>query len=343
MSDKIGKIDLDTFTSFLLPRLGKKDDSVIVPPTTGIDAGVIDIGNDRVLIIAEDPIFAIPHQPLEMFGWYTVHIGASDVAVMGVKPRYMTYSLLMPPETNEEDFHIIVDAIHRAAVELEIAIVGGHTGFYPGFASPTIGGVTVFAIADKHGYITPAGAKAGDDVILTKGPAIETAGILAVIRETELLERYSSLLVEKAKALCLQMTVVKDALLAMESGGVTAMHDATEGGVIGGLFEIASASGAGMEIYEEAFVYPEEVRIVCEAFGIDPLEAIAEGSLLITVGPNHSKVLLHKLSANGIEASVIGKVTRDPKTKTIKRRDGTLVPLAIPTQDPFWPAFFGGL
>ena len=343
MSDKIGKIDLDTFTSFLLPRLGNKDDSVIVPPRTGIDAGVIDIGNDRVLIIAEDPIFAIPNQPLEMFGWYTVHIGASDVAVMGVKPRYMTYSLLMPTETNEEDFHTIVDAIHRAAVELGIAIVGGHTGYYPGFVSPTIGGVTVFAIADKHGYVTPAGAKAGDDVILTKGPAIETAGILAVIRETELLENYPPPLVEKAKALCMQMTVVKDALLAMESGGVTAMHDATEGGVIGGLFEIANASGVGMEIHEEAFVYPEEVRMVCEAFGIDPLAAIAEGSLLITVRPNHSKAILHKLSASGIKASVIGKVADDPRTKTIKRRDGTLVPLAIPTQDPFWPVFFGAL
>jgi len=103
------------------------------------------------------------------------------------------------------------------------------------------------------------------------------------------------------------MTVVKDALLAMESGGVTAMHDATEGGVIAGSFEIANASGVGMEIHEEAFVYPEEVRMVCEAFGIDPLAAIAEGSLLITVRPNHSKAILHKLSASGIKASVIGR------------------------------------
>jgi hydroxymethylpyrimidine/phosphomethylpyrimidine kinase len=95
---KVGKIDLDTFATFLLKRLGKKDASVIVPPLTGVDAGIIDIGNGRVLVIAEDPIFSIPMQPLEMFGWYAVHIGASDVAVMGVKPKYMTYTLLMPPE-----------------------------------------------------------------------------------------------------------------------------------------------------------------------------------------------------------------------------------------------------
>lgn len=340
---KIGKIDLDTFTSFLLPRLGKSDETVIVPPKTGVDAGVIDIGNDRVLIIAEDPIFAVPQQPLEMFGWYTVHIGASDVAVMGVKPRYMTYSLLMPPETKEEDFRTIVDAIHRAALELEIAIVGGHTGYYPGFAAPTIGGVTVFAVADKHGYVTPAGATPGDDVILTKGPAIETAGILSVIKEKQLLERYPPSLVEKAKALCKQMTVVEDALLAMDSGGVTAMHDATEGGVIGGLFEIASASEVGMEIHEATFVYPDEIRMVCEAFEIDPIAAIAEGSLLITVRPNRSNSVVHKLRAAGIDASIVGKVTDDVETRIIERRDGTIAPLEIPRQDPFWPAFFDSL
>jgi len=249
----------------------------------GVDAAVVDIGAGKVLIIAEDPIFSIPKQPLEMFGWYTVHIGASDVAVFGVKPRYMTYTLLMPPDTPDADFHRIVDAIHQTAVELEIAIVGGHTGYYPGFASPTIGGIAVFAVAEKGDYITPAGARPGDSVILTKGPAIETAGILSVLREEELIGRYPAPLVERAKALCRQMTVVEDALTAMAAGRVTAMHDATEGGVIGGLFEIANASGVGMEIDESLFVYPDEVRMVCEAFGLDPVSAIAEGSLLMTV------------------------------------------------------------
>jgi len=340
---KIGKIDFNTFTEFLLKRLGKKDKSVLVPPLTGVDAGVIDIGNDKVLVIAEDPIFSIPKQPLEMFGWYTVHIGASDVAVMGVKPRYMTYTLLMPPETSEEDFRIIVDSIHNTAKELEIAIVGGHTGYYPGFAAPTIGGIAVFAIADKDSYVTPSDAKPGDAVILTKGPAIETAGILSVLREKELLEKYPSSLVEKAKALCEQMTVVKDALAAMEVGGVTAMHDATEGGVVGGLFEIANASDVGMEIDESLFIYPEEVKIVCGAFNIDPVSAIAEGSLLITVRPERSEKVIRRLKEEKINASTIGKVVADSRRKILKRLDGSTVPLAIPHQDPFWPAFFKGL
>jgi hydrogenase maturation factor len=339
---KVGKIDLDTFESYIKARLGAEDPTVVVPPLTGVDAGVVDIGDGKVLIIAEDPIFSVPGQPLEMFGWYTVHIGASDVAVMGVKPRYMTYSLLMPPETPDEDFRRIIDSIHENAKDLDIAIVGGHTGYYPGFASPTIGGITVFSIAPKDGYVTPAGARPGDDVLLTKGPAVEAVGILASL-QPEKMAGSPPELVERAQAMCLQMTVVKDSLVAMDAGGVHAMHDATEGGVRGGLFEIASASGVGMEVDEGEFVYPEEIRATVDAFGFDPIEAIAEGTLLLTVDPASTHAVLSALEREGIAASVVGRCTDDPTVRTIRRLDGTSEDLYIPEQDPFWPLFFEAL
>ncbi len=340
---KVGKIDRRLFSDLLLSRLGAKDSTVIVPPRNGIDAGVVDLGDGRVLIVAEDPIFAVPGQPLGMFGWYTVHIGASDIAVFGVKPRYMTYSLLLPPGTSDGEIREIVDAIHEAAVDLGIAVVGGHTGYYPGFAAPTIGGVTVFAIANRDSYVTPAGARPGNLVILTKGPAIEAAGILAVLRGKELEGRVPSSVLSKAQALTRQMSVVRDALIAMNAGGVTAMHDATEGGVIGGLAEIAEASGVGMVIDESRFVFPDEVRLVCEAFGIDSLSAIAEGSLIITAQPGYSESIIIALGKEGIAASVIGTVDADPEKRIITRRDGKTKNLAVPEQDPFWPVFFEGL
>lgn len=301
---------------------------------------MIDIGYGQVLLVAEDPIFAIPGQPLEMFGWYTVHIGASDIAVMGVRPQFMTYSLLMPLEFSEEDFMTVVDSIHRAARDLDIAIVGGHTGHYPGFAAPTIGGITVFAIAKRQSYVTPAGACPGDSVLLTKGPAIETAGILSVVKEKDLQREYPHHLVKKAQGLVNQMSVVSDALTAMDAGGVTAMHDATEGGVMGGLYEIAEASSVGMEIDEGLFIYPEEVRMVCEYFAMDPVAAIAEGSLLITARPESADGIIGALRHAGIPVSAIGKVTDEPESRWITRRDGRREQLAMPVQDPFWPIFF---
>ena len=340
---KIGKIDDAVFRALVLRRLGKRDRTVLVPPRAGVDAGVVDLGGGRVLVVAEDPIFTMPRLPLETFGWFTVHIGASDVAVMGVRPRYMTYSLLLPPETSAADLGTIVDSIHRAARDLGIAIVGGHTGFYPGFQAPTIGGITVFAVARRSEFVTPAGARPGDEVLLTKGPAIETAGLLAALREEELLASHPAALVASAKGLCFQMSVVEDALTAKAAGGVTAMHDATEGGVMGGLCEIAAASGVGMEVDERLFVYPDEVRMVCEAFGLDPAAAIAEGSLLVTARPGSSGRIIARLGRKGIAASVVGRVVVDRRCRTLKRRDGRVVPLAIPEQDPFWPAFFEGL
>ena len=340
---KIGKIDEAVFRSLIRGKFGRKDPTVLVPPMTGVDAGVVDLGGGKVLVVAEDPIFTMPRLPLEMFGRFTVHIGASDVAVMGVRPRYMTYSLLLPPETGLEDIGTIVDSIHRAALELRIAIVGGHTGFYPGFTAPTIGGITVFAVARKGEYVTPAGARPGDDIILTKGPAIETAGLLAVLREEELLEKYPAALVGRAKALTRSISVVDDALAAMAAGGVTAMHDATEGGVMGGLFEIAAASGVGMEADERLFVYPDEVRMVCEAFGIDPVKTIAEGSLLVTARPGKSAGIVARLKRKRIASSVVGRVVPNRRRRTLVRTDGRAEALAVPDQDPFWPAFFKGL
>ena len=340
---KIGKIDEADFRALIQGKFGRRDPSVLVPPRTGVDAAVVDIGGGRALVVAEDPIFTMPRLSLETFGRFTVHIGASDVAVMGVKPRYMTYTLLLPPETGRAEVGRIVDSIHEAARGLGIAIVGGHTGFYPGFTAPTIGGIAVFGLARKKDVITPAGARPGDAVVLTKGPAIETAALLACLREEELRARHPEALVAKAKALTRSITVVADALTAAASGGVTAMHDATEGGVVGGLYEIAAASGVGMEVDERLFVYPDEVRMVCEAFAIDPVRAIAEGSLLVTVRPGRSADLLARLKRKRIAASVVGRVVADKRRRTLVRRDGRTEPLAIPEQDPFWPAFFEGL
>jgi hydrogenase maturation factor len=255
----------------------------------------------------------------------------------------MTYTLLLPPETGHDDIGRLVEAIHESARELGIAIVGGHTGFYPGFVAPTIGGITVFGLARKGEYVTPAGARPGDKILLTKGPAIETAGLLAVLREEELLARYPAALVERAKGLTRAITVVDDALTAMAAGGVTAMHDATEGGVAGGLYEIAAASGVGMTVDEGLFVYPDEVRMVCEAFAIDPVRAIAEGSLLVTVRPGRSAGVIARLKRKRIAASVVGEVLRDRRRRTLRRADGRVEDLAVPDQDPFWPAFFQGL
>lgn len=336
---KVGKIDLPTFEALLRTRLGRPDPRVLVGPLTGVDAAVLDLGG-QALVIAEDPIFPAAGLPLETFGWFTMHIGASDVAVMGVRPEFATYSLLMPPGTPREDFDCITESIHRAALELDIAIVGGHTGYYPVGTVPIIGGITVMGTGDPAQIVTPAGACPGDAVLLTKGPAIEATGLLAVLYESELRATHGDAITDAALARCREITVVRDALTARAAGPVSAMHDATEGGVLAGLWEIAEASGVGMLVDESLLPWPPEVEALCTLLAIDPLAAIAEGTLLITAAEQLVEPVIAALSAQGIACARIGRVTDDPGTRKITRRDGTVQDLATPAEDPFWPAFF---
>jgi hydrogenase maturation factor len=272
-----------------------------------------------------------------------MHIGASDVAVMGVRPEAATYSLLMPPGTPDKDFVTIVDSIHRAALDLDIAIVGGHTGYYPVVSVPIIGGITVMGVGDPGEIITPAGARPGDAVLMTKGPAIEATGLLALLYEPDLRRAHGDAVTEAALARRHEITVVKDALTACAAGPVTAMHDATEGGVLGGLWEIAEASGVGMEIDAGLMIWPPDVEALCATIGIDPLASIAEGTLLLTVDPGGVRDVLAALSGEGIPCSRIGSVTGAPERRVLRRRDGGVQPLAVPSEDPFWPAFFAGV
>ncbi len=149
----IGKVNDDFFSRAILPHTGAASSQVVVEPGMGVDAAVLKIG-DEYLAIAEDPIFPGPTTSPEELGWLTVHIGASDVAVTGIRPQFMTYSLLLPPGTPEHYVADLVKSISEHARDLGIAIVGGHTGYYGAVTIPTIGGITVWGLGRE--FVTSA-------------------------------------------------------------------------------------------------------------------------------------------------------------------------------------------
>jgi len=335
MIPELGKLDRATFDKLILSRLGKQDSSVLIGPQHGVDAAVIDLPGGDVMVIAEDPTFGMP-VIMPYFGWAIVHICASDVAVLGVKPRYMTICLMFPPGTTEEVVDAVWTQVDQECKKLDIAIIGGHTGIYPGMAFPLNGGCTVMGIGKKS-QITPASnARVGDRVLMTKGPAIEAVGLLAFQAEASLKKKLGNETVEKAKKYLLQMTVVEDALTAAPFAH--AMHDATEGGLLNGIFEIAAASKTGVTIYEDKIVIPDEIAAVCRSFNIDPLISISEGTLVITATPENSGKIIKELQKKNINTWDIGEITKGERLFIKKNGDtAVLEPVLV---DPFWPAFF---
>ena len=339
---RVGKPSSSRLKELLHNHFGAPSPSVLVGPGPGLDAAVLDLSDGRVMAVAEDPIFPAPGLPLDLMGWFTVHIGASDVAVTGVRPRFMTYTLLLPPTCPEKDAQIIVTSISKTAAELGITIVGGHTGWYDAVTIPTVGGVTVWGFADHSAWISPGGARDGDVLLMTKGPAIEAVALLAVLYKERLRPVMTSSALETALARVDQITVVQDALTAFAAGGVHAMHDATEGGVFGGVHEMAAACGVPACVDLDTVMVPEDISAVAATLGFNPWHAISEGTLLAAVAPQSVKAVQDAWNDIGVPSQVLGRFDTS-LPHSMLRRQGRQSALVEPQQDPFWELFFAGL
>jgi len=339
---EIGKVSPEIFDEIILPRLGRGRPEILVGPRHGVDIGVVDLGNGQVMVTTTDPVFVVPPYGWERSGWFAVHILASDAATSGIRPGYITFDLNLPLSMGREEFEALWTAMHRECDRIGMAVISGHTGRYEGCEYPMIGGATVIGIGPRDRYVTPAMARPGDTVIVTKGAAIEATGLFAVTFPERVAERFGARVAREAEQIFWQMSVVEDALAAVEAGvredGVTAMHDATECGVWGGLFEVAQASGVGMTIDRDKIIVQDVVRKVCDLFGIDPYSSISEGTLIVTCRSHKTQEVLRRLADRGIPATAVGEVVdREQGIRVFE--GGVARELAHPRVDPFWAAF----
>lgn len=339
---EVGKISPDIFQQIIKPRLGAVDPRVLVGPQHGVDVGIVDLGGGQVMAISTDPFFIVPDYGWQRAGWFAVNILASDAATSGLRPVYLTVDLNLPRSMTRDELDAMWSAVDGACRELGMAIVTGHTARYDGCNYPMVGGATVISMGARDAYVTPNGARVGDAVIVTKGAAIEATGLFGVTFPGRIAAQLGGDVARAAEGLFYQMTVVKDAMTAVSVGvrerGVTAMHDATECGVWGGLSEIAEASGVGLEIDQAAVPVRPEVRAICDRFGMDPYTAISEGTLLLTCRPAAAGEVLGRLSDAGIEASRIGDVVLAERGVRLVEGGRERV-LEHPRVDPFWEAY----
>ena len=237
---------------------------------------------------------------------------------------------------------VMWDTMHRECRKLGITVVTGHTGRYENCHYPMVGGATMVGVGEMDEYVTPRFARAGDKIIITKGPAIEATGLFGVTFPGRIEKALGTDMARRAAGVFGQMSVVQDCRIAAAIGvrnrGVTSMHDATECGLYGGLVEVAQASGVGMRIEKEAIPVPEVVSRVCGHFGIDPFTSISEGTLIVTCKPFRAQALLAAFSGVSIPAAIIGEVIGKERGIVLVE-GGAERELRHPRLDPFWAAF----
>jgi len=300
----VGKLRPELLARFL-EKYTSKDPRVLVGAQIGEDAAVIDFG-DTYLVAKTDPITFAPSD----IGTYTIIINANDIATRGARPKWFLGTLLLPEgKTTEALVEEIFSQLSQACKKFGIAYCGGHTEITYGIDRPLVVGQMLGEV-DKDRLITTSGAQIGDDLLLTKGIAIEATSIIARAKREEILTKYASGFLEK----CLNylyhpgISVVEEALLATQLGQVHAMHDPTEGGLATGLYELAQAAGVGLRIYWDQIPILPESKVLCQAYQLDPLGVIASGALLIATAPEDTEKIVEGLHRAGIRTSVIGRV-----------------------------------
>ena len=339
---RTGKATAELFEQVILRRLGAKDDDVLIGPRHGVDVGVVRVAAGVAMALTADPVFIVPAYGWERAAWFAVHILASDAATSGLPLRWMAVDLNLPPEITDDELTSLWDAFHRACEDIGLAVVTGHTARYDGCTWPMVGGAVCIASGPEDRFVTPTMARPGNRVIVTKGAAIEATALFAATFPERLAGGVGADVVERADALFERMTVVPEAAVARGFGlrdeGVTSMHDATEGGVLGGLTEVASAAAVGLRIELEAIPVRGEVRAVCDHVGMDPYTSISEGTLIATVVAGRADAFVEALAAAGIEGAIVGEVTEASAGVVLVTPDGER-PLEHRGLDPFWGAF----
>jgi len=292
----IGKVPPDALAT-LLEKTGAADPDVLLGAAYGEDAAVLDLG-DRSLVVSTDPISLA----IERVGTLGVAVAANDVAVSGARPRWLTNAIFLPDD-DPETLRRITTQLDEAATAADVAIVGGHSEYDPDRSRPLLV-LTCLGTTDAH--VTSGGARPGDVLVLTKGAGIEATAILASDFRGALADRVPAGTLDAAVGFYEDVSVVAEAMAVREFA--TAMHDPTEGGLVDGLLELATASGVTVALDRGDVPLRPETRAICDAMGVDPLAAFGSGALLAAVPADRLDDALAALDEVGVDHAVIGRV-----------------------------------
>ncbi len=301
MDMKIGKVPETILKRSVFKQIKHRREEVLVRPGVGRDCSVLAVGPDEVIVLSTDPITGAVND----IGTLAVHITTNDIASSGAEPIGIMLSIILPEGTKEEYLRSMMQEIEQACEDLGIEVLGGHTEVAVAVNQPIVT-VTGVGKMNKEDITTAEGLKPSQELVMTKWAGLEGTAILAKEKEQELLTRYTKDYLEGANQFLAGISIIKEARIGRRVG-VSAMHDVTEGGVFGALWELGSASGVGMEVDLKKIPVRQETIEICEFFDLNPYMLISSGCLLMAT--DYGNELVEELRKEGIPAAVIGRVT----------------------------------
>lgn len=298
---KIGKLDSKLLKELVFNKITYKRPEVLERPGIGKDCAIIDFG-EYDCILSTDPITAAINE----IGRLAVHISCNDIATCGIEPLGIMLAVMLPESTTEKQIEDLMRQAGQAADALHIEIIGGHTEITKAVIQPVI--VATAIGRRKKELMVQRPIEPGDILLMTKYAGIEGTGIIASDYSDGLKEVLSPEELKSAKALLNQISVVAEGKIAGQIG-VLGMHDITEGGILGAVWEMCEVAHKGAELALSAIPVLAVTKKICSYFEIDYLKLISSGCMLMIVSPENKEALISSLKKSAIPVSEIGKIT----------------------------------
>lgn len=298
---KIGKLPEAALKRSVLNQIHSRRKEVFSGAAVGEDCAAVEVGQDEMLVLSTDPITGT----VQDIGSLAIQITMNDLASAGAEPIGVMLTILLPENISEQKLRHMMEQAEEACSKVNVQIMGGHTEVTKVVNQPLLS-VTGVGKVKKGRLISTAGARPGMDIVVTKWAGIEGTAIIAKEKEAELRSHFTQSFIDQAKDFDKMLSVLPEAAAAAQSGA-GAMHDVTEGGIFGALWEMAEASGVGLEIDLRKIPIKQETIEICEFFEINPYELISSGCMLIAAQDGNA--LVRELEKQGIHAVVVGKAS----------------------------------
>jgi hydrogenase expression/formation protein HypE len=312
-----------------LLRPFRSSKNLLIGPSIGVDVGIVK-NPGKYLVTSADPITGATRR----LGWHAVNVSANDVATSGIMPSTLCAVSLFPRGTKFGEIQTVLDEINTTASKLGIVVAGGHTEITKEVTHPIIT-VTCFGSGDR--FVSAANARTNDSILMTKSAGIEGTSILYSLKRARKSIRHE--MVARGLRLIEGMSVVKDAKVAFATGKVHAMHDVTEGGVLGAALEMSIASKIGFKLELSTIPIDESTRVICKQLKIDPLRLIGSGSLMLSCRRSDADEIISVLARRRITCAEIGQFVPNRSFRRLILADGEHENLReTSVEDELWKA-----
>ena len=325
---KTGKLDSKLLEEIVFKNITLKRPEVITRPGIGEDCAVVDFG-DYECVMSTDPITASASE----IGRLAVHISCNDIASNGIEPLGILLTVMLPEGTTEEQVEEIMKQAGQVSEELGVEIIGGHTEITPAVNKPVIVS-TAIGRGAKGSSQQAENMKSGDYILMTKQAGLEGTGIIAGDCKEEMEGILTEEEFREAASMLNQVSVVKEGVIAGKIG-TAGMHDITEGGILGAVWEMCSIAGTGAEVWTDRIPVSEVTKKICRHFDIDYLRLISSGSMIIMVHPDVKDRMEAELQAAGVPVACIGKI-RGSAEGICMYEEGQKTEIAPPSSDELY-------